>query len=137
MLGILTEADSSVIWRVQKRGTLFHESKESRELPLADPALESPAPTPKMKTIAIFWLASGLRLSSLLSLTRSSFPIHPSATGTFLKVQIAFSKTSTETLVRFVPTRLALPAIHLFPISEDYVDALTKMAGVISEDKKQ
>ena len=136
-MGILTEADPSVIKRMQKRAALFHESKESRAAPLAASALESPALAPEMKMIATSRLASGLRRSSLLSLSRSSFHVHPSATDTFLKVRITFAKTSTDTMVRHVPTRLALLVIRLFPVSEDYVDVLTKMAGAISEDRKQ
>ena len=120
MIGILAEADASVIRRVQKKATLFHESKESRAPPLA-PALDSPSLTPKTKEIATFCL----RRSSLLSVTRCSFPLHPPPPTA--------SKTSADTLDRFLPTRFALPAIHLFPITEDYIDTPMKMAGVVSD----
>ena len=108
MLGVFKHDDTHVVQRLQWRACLFHQSKELRATPLAAAALESPTLSAKMKPLAAFWLASGLRRSSLLSLTRSSFPASPFPAATFLHVQIVFATTPTDSMVRRVPARYPL-----------------------------
>ena len=137
MLGAFSTSDLEIARRLQTRAALTHRRKENKALPLAASALESVTLSPKMKAIAAFWLASGMRRSSMLSVTRASFPPALNPAATFTKVQLHFAKTSTDAMVRNIPTRFVVPVLNFFPLTDDYLDTITKQAGVLNQARLQ
>ena len=69
----------------------------------------------------------------MLSVTRASFPPAWNPAATFTNVQLHFAKTSTDAMVRNIPTRFVVPVLNFFPLTDDYLDTITTQAGVLSQ----